>query len=1265
MAQVDRIIIRFDIVGGKEAQLMLSQISKLLVGIGPAAAKGKAGVTAFAQATGMGATAVNKLGTSIDNNIIKISEFAVVIFALVGAYNILVKPVVEVNKNMKIVESVSHATTQELKALKDEALRLGTIFPGGAAKATAALVAIGQAGFDTRQSMQLMEPVFKLATIGAVDYADSVELMIATLNAFHKPVSESAQVVDTLSASISHTLTTFDTFKVALPALSSLASDLGISFEEVVVLLGFLRDRGIPASRTATALKNVFTELTRETGELSKKLQGTGLETEDFDIKARGLEAVLTSVAEAELDVGRKLDLLGLRGIYASSVLDTEVISSLWELKTALEESGESAFQSGVLLESTASKWGQLSGEIGRALEGTFEPMLDVLNKAVDWLKKFVRALGAAPTWVQALTRWIIGLTVAFTALSILIKANILLFYNFIYKQGIAAAIPIIARLVQSFKVAGVVLAAFRAGLMTTTAAAAGLWAMLGPIGWSILAVGSAILAVKAGMNSYEMSIKGQTNALEEDIRLHETKMQTLRGFKTRLEDSAKAYESSKAKIEEYNKANKDATQELKKAEKANLEFKGVLLEIIREFPELLGMQGGLELFWSSMETGIDSVSGAMDTLVTKLDAMNEMLTALEDAKWLASLTAAIGLEPFTMKDKAVRGLTFNELASLTKEEQKEYQFSKGAYFYKTLPEAGKGQEFERAMSSALHEWYLKFRQTREPAISELTGSARGLMENFAAHIQDIQKEELESFVNALEESGLTQEKIIDVLNLLTQREFRKVADELFGEGLAGGDGTVKDKGKGKPDKFVVPELKEFQQAMSKMRADFALENTQYKLELIKQGVGELTIEKSINAEKQIQVKFELDKLSNYIQSLGVVRDELSQLKQTKEVRENIEKIDDARIKLEINRIGLQIKSNDLLDKERDITEKMIEKGAEFLHDRLEKGAEWAKQLKEALDTVGRLKKAEEELANIRKFGRMRGETEEEIVESQLKFVEKQIEDLTRTIDNLKTLFGSLGDFAIAWLEKVGNRALGGLKQLREDLAAELKAVREQKTKREIYETTKESVQNAIKDALLSGDVKDAIEAFADLIKNAVAEKLAEQIADKLVGFVNAFSVFQGGGTKGFVGKGGRTAQQHADVTSFATGGAQAAAGIGAGGGAAAMGWIGVGLMAMSFLSSVFDKDKIDKLDTKLDYILRGSGYQLPSSFLLPEDEGEFSLRRKGRDGFNVRFPKRSLDIQIRHKFEWEPEALAKAVGSDMSVGGMSSVKQYSAIGGE
>jgi len=511
MAQVDRIIIRFDIQGGKEAQLLLSQMSKLLTALNPAGAKGAKGITAVAHASGTGAVAMNKLGNSIDNNIIKISEFAVVIFALVGAYKLLIQPIVEVQKNMKIVESVSHATKAELEALENEAIRLGTIFPGGAAKATEALVAIGQAGYDTRQSMQLMEPVFTLATIGQVDYAESVELTIATLNAFKKPVSDSAQVVDTLAASISHTLTTFDTFKVALPALASLSNDLGIEFEEVVALLGFLKDRGLPASRTAMALKNVFSQLTQQTAGLRESLEGTGLKVEDFDIKARGLRAVLETVAKSSLTTAQKIQLLGLRGIYAGGILDTEVTAYLWKMVDALKESGESAFQSGVILEATASKWAQLGGELQRSLKNTFAPMLEIIDDIVDWLKKFIRALGTAPATVKAVTRWVIGLATAFTTLSLIVKANILLWKSFIWEHGIKPGIVIIVNAYTAIKTLTHALVGYNLTVARGTAITAAFKAMLG--GWIavVITAAAAIGAYVWGMKAYEKSLTGQT----------------------------------------------------------------------------------------------------------------------------------------------------------------------------------------------------------------------------------------------------------------------------------------------------------------------------------------------------------------------------------------------------------------------------------------------------------------------------------------------------------------------------------------------------------------------------------------------------------------------------------------------------------------------------------------------------------------------------------------------------------------------------------
>jgi len=742
-----------------------------------------------------------------------------------------------------------------------------------------------------------------------------------------------------------------------------------------------------------------------------------------------------------------------------------------------------------------------------------------------------------------------------------------------------------------------------------------------------------------------------------------------LRGLKKRLQESAATYDEATQKVRELTAAGKDSTNEVNKAKKANLEFRRVLLDIIGEFPELLSMQGGLDLFWMSMEGGIGGVSSALDTLVAKMYEFNAMMAALENAKFLASLTAAIGLEAFTEEEvasegKRIRAEEFNKLSS---QEQKRYSYKGSGWYYPST---------ETVMSGPLYDYLTKFMQA--PGRESISGEdwrnvpefdAEGAMKILAENIGDMEKYELEGFIKALKDESYIREmaggKPIDVeniLGLIGEKQWREAYAEILAEGLSGGEPPPGGgDGKGKAAKFAVPELKEFNQMLAQMRADFELEMSAQKFKMIEAGEDELLIEKAINDIKLEQVGIEKTAYDNYIASLIAKKEEIGQLEQTEDTLKNIKTIDETIMKLRVDMVGVQVKTNELLTEEELIIIKMAELDAKIFKERLASTAGWRKKLEEALQLTNKLRDTEKELATIRKVGAAVGDTNYEIVQQQLQYVDRQIEGMVRVLDSIDILFGSLGNWMVDWLKKPLKEVLQGFLDLKTDLQSAIDTLDEEKRKGEIYESTKESVESALVDALLSGDVKDAIEAFADLLKQAVAEKLAAQIADKLVGFVNAFSVLQGGGTKPAATRGaGQTVSAAGGV---ATGAAGAA---GASGAAATLGWIGVGLMAASFLGGLFGgKDKIDEMDTKLNYILRGGGYQLPSSFLLPEDEGEFSLRRRGKDGFNVKFPKRSLEINITHKFEWEPAALAKAVASDMSAGAMSSIKQYSLTGGE
>lgn len=1231
MAQIDRIIIRFEIQGGTQAQMLLTAMNttlKALTGSTVAAAKG---TQVYSAAVGVGATSTAIFNTSVSSAIFKISEFAVVIFAVVGAYRALMGPIVDVNKNMKIVESVSHATARELRILQDEALRLGTIFPGGAKKATQALVAIGQAGYDTRESIELLQPVFALATIGQVDFDDAVQLVITTLNAFRRDTSEAGKTVDTLASSISHTLTVFETFGTTMPMIAALASDLGVSFEELVALIGWLSDRGIKASRVGTALKAVFAELSKETVTLSKRLQGTGLSTEMFDIKARGLLAVLRDVGEAELTTAQKLDLLGLRGIYALEIFES-VDEILVEMVDALEQTGESAFQSSTILEGTTSKWGQLVGTIQQGLVKTFGPLLESLNWIIDRLKMLMRAIGnISPGW-RVFWRYTVGVSLALAVLNVLLKGTSILFGFLIANiKGIAANLALSWKGLVLFT-SGVKLSTLALAKQTsaTIAATVALKAFYATMTRFIIFLGILWLIGEA-WTQYTRSEQGALDTTIDHIAELERQQAALKGVLGRMRDVEK-------KLKDLKKGEGDANVAL-------AEFYDTIFEMIDIYPEFLLHSDTLLDIFSNMPSTIDAAGDAIARMRGQIKLLGDEIVGFQKLKFAMEFgmisDEAMKKVPTQLSTGYVTGSFESRREIIIDWEtgflQKEFEARKREV--RILLESA-GREFAGIMED------------------QFMLDLAGIMPRELPRIMDFATGEMEKLKNELSEGKIDADEYKTALEDITApmealtRQALINARALAGIDV-GEDGEPPPGPPGPGAKYVVPGYDEFIKSVSMARAEAARDEAELAtfLQLMRTDELEATRQKLKLSKENLELLH--DQYSAYIPILQAHIITLTSAEDRKKAEDALNNILRAQIGIETQLITTEGKRyKNFYDMVGRIIDDLLKKWDEY-NDKITSMKESYDGL---IESVGTFESIMQDLEQMKILGELFDKDSLDIAQEKLREIESNIEKVIKlqrdlregTKDWVKAL-GGYADKLLSFLDML----LPQLIAVREELAANIEELEAEEFAKKLKTDTEESVKDAITSALMSGSVKDAVNIFGDMIKQAVAEKLAGQIADSLFGgFTSGLSMFRGGSPGEDIKK---TDAEGNVVTT--PGGIGLSAFM-----AQAMPWIAGGLLIASMFGG---GDKINKLETKLDYVLRGAGYQLPASFVLPEDEGEFAFRRRGRDSFAIRFPKRSLDINIKHVFEWRPGELARAIATDMSVGGMGGVKQYSLIGGE
>jgi len=1329
MPQIDKIIIRFEVHGGQAAQAIISGMNRLLAQTAPVANAAGKGQVAFASATARGSSAQVVFGNVVQSNILKISEFAVVLFAVISAYNLLIKPIVEVQKNMKVVESVSHATRQELELLEKEAIRLGTIFPGGAAKATKALVSIGQAGYNARQAMQLMEPALMVATIGEIEMAESTEFLIQVLNGFRLNVSEAGRVADVFAASISHTLTTVETFRTALPPLSALAYTLNVTLEETVAILGFLTDIGIPASKTATALKNVFTHLTKSVDGLPKSMKEAGLEASDLDVQLRGLIPVLQSLADADLNAVDVVNLFGLRAIYAADIIDANVIPALTRMITELKLTGEASYQSGIILEATSSKWAQLGGTIQENINAYFAPLLKALDWIIDGLKNLIRALSTAPTFIKWLVRNLMALVTALTALSVIVRVNILLFKSFIYEKGIALAIPYIKSFIGYINMLYQVLLTYRAGLISASVAQAVFTATLSPIVAALKVVAAVAAAAGVSWAIYKASAIGATHAMEDNARELVKQQGELKGLISRLSDAKYEYDRLEA-------ANKDTSS-------ATAEFRSVLADIIEKFPQLVA-QGDIAIaMFADMDTAVITLTGhytelaaeaqaAMDVLAehARRQFGKEVLDVVSEAKgksfweesaWrtpreevediakkafgidsmadiakaitvgdvdfgevMANLQSSLANMPKEVEDLDWSGMKEGMGLDKWKEVEKSVNELLNLMAYQVIAEGKEAfEEQKRAgkpspMIEAAVEGVIKSYEDALAQWEEVEKLNAQYIEKGALKAGDIEgAEEIQKaydYALAEKHKELALAAIEELKMIKATPELREGSEALINEALgkmssevlkalfetgaiteaelrSGIAAGARGGGAGaREEPAYRAEMQVYRNRLKEIESGYSYDIAEYERDAVAAGKDRSEIDSTILEMQKAKNKEIYDEIGLMKKSMGLTLSTLTDKKEIAEVEQFI-------FDLEISRVGVLTTVLGIVQSILEVKKEIAEEEEKAADEEVARRRELYRAKLEFNESIRQYSK---ELKDADIFGKMFDSTALEIAESQLSIVTGEIQNLSKTLDSLYDGFERYDMIEMFGLEFVEDKieeiklSIVALEALYESLTIDIADYKAQIAAEDIYDSVEASFSKAIANAILSGNVKDALNQFGDMIKQVLAEKLADQLVDSMLGGLQSgLSQFMGGSP------GGDITKVDAEGNPVTTpGGVGFSAFM-----AQAMPYIGGALL----LASIFGggKNKIDEMNTKLDYILRGGGYQLPSSFLLPEDEGEFSARRRGKDSFAVRFPKRNLNVNITHRFEWSPSELAKAVATDMSVGAMSSIKQYSLIGGE
>lgn len=355
----------------------------------------------FSIAVKLAAENFNKGVKNIQSQLSKFKKLAINAFAGFSALSFgkdMIRAGADFQDAMARVQAISKASTNDLKALREEAMRLGRDTKYTATEAATALEQLIRNGFKPLQAKEALGGVLQLAQSQAIGLADAADIATTAMNAFGLAAKDLTRINDVLataaSASATDVLEMYEAFKIAAP----IAKSAGISIEETATVLGALANQGFRGSEAGTGLKQILLAIADKTPDAIKVASKYGIQLDEVSLRSEGLIKTLERMKKAAMgfsiqDLSQFANKLGAPKMAA--VLNTDM-SELYQAVANSQGEAARMFDEGLGEFEKAQK--TLVSVYENTQIKVFDSFKNLFTEPLNILAEFIRRIQDIPT---------------------------------------------------------------------------------------------------------------------------------------------------------------------------------------------------------------------------------------------------------------------------------------------------------------------------------------------------------------------------------------------------------------------------------------------------------------------------------------------------------------------------------------------------------------------------------------------------------------------------------------------------------------------------------------------------------------------------------------------------------------------------------------------------------------------------------------------------------------------------------------------------
>jgi TP901 family phage tail tape measure protein len=333
-----------------------------------------------------------KLGTKL-GNAIKVGMAAGVAAVAYGSVQLtksLIKTAASYEYEMSRIKAVTKASTAEMKAMGDMALKLGKDTQFSAGEAAQGINELAKAGVSVADILEGgIQGTLALAASGELEVARAAEIASNAMNVFGLSGEQVMSVADALSAAANASSLEVEDLAMSLQYIGPVASQLKIPMETVIGALAELAQVGIKGDMAGTGLRGMLNSLISPSSVARDAMAALNVELADTEGNIKPLPEILDEFGEGleGLTEAEKMDKLG-------RIFDSQQLGVAMKLiadgSSSLEEWTKQVSVSGEAQRVAQTKMDNFEGSI-EELRGSLETLsIKAGTPLIKWLRGVV-----------------------------------------------------------------------------------------------------------------------------------------------------------------------------------------------------------------------------------------------------------------------------------------------------------------------------------------------------------------------------------------------------------------------------------------------------------------------------------------------------------------------------------------------------------------------------------------------------------------------------------------------------------------------------------------------------------------------------------------------------------------------------------------------------------------------------------------------------------------------------------------------------------